>query len=81
MSQKKPLIILGILIILTPLFGIPPAWKTGLAIVWGAFVIIIALTIGIGRYLERTNNTDMNIRKDKEEEVESESDEIEHESI
>ena len=42
MRKEKSLFILGVLIVLLPQFGIPPAWKQITSLIIGAFVIYIS---------------------------------------
>lgn len=55
MSRESLVILFGLLIFLTPLLGIPPAWKEYLMLGVGALLIIIGFSLRRSAYYHKIN--------------------------
>jgi uncharacterized protein (DUF58 family) len=44
MRRDSFLLLLGFLVFVTPLLGVPASWKTTVLFVLGAFIVLVALT-------------------------------------
>ena len=55
MSRESLVILFGLLIFLTPLLGIPPAWKEYLMLGIGALLIIIGFSLRRSAYYHKIN--------------------------
>jgi hypothetical protein len=45
MSREVSLMVSGVLVFLTPFFGVPTIWKDGLLFVLGAGIVLFALSL------------------------------------
>ncbi len=53
MSRESLVFLLGLLIFLTPLMGIPPAWKDYLMLFIGALLVMLGLSLRRSAYYQK----------------------------
>lgn len=64
MSRESLVFLLGLVVLLTPLIGVPPEWKDYALLVIGALLMLVGLSLRRGAYYRRLDRGNGEIGND-----------------